>query len=352
MLSSNTKEGKNTYWADIKFALRKLAARSWAMSRSHDCLRKVLVVLGASVMSGVVLSFLLTGRFSIDRSLVVNTQPFRMPKIIHQSWKTRNVVSFSSQGWFSYPFSKWIPTWIKFNPQWKYYFWTDVDNERLFRETPELNPFLDVYINLFGHIERADFVRYAYMYVYGGIYADLDFECTYSLDYLALSFDAFVSSEPWEHSRGLFDTNLTICNAILGSRPNHPFWLHVMRTSEALKREGRCINAVFCTGPGMLHQAYMTYVEKELSPTMYTPDYITLLPSDLFYPKIAYNNIYEIMLKCWKKGLFCGRSALSYTKKFAVHHWACTYCEKHKLDEVDISTLIPSENLVFPFDQP
>jgi hypothetical protein len=348
----NDKEGKNTSFADFRFTVVKCFQKMTALLPHNKCVRILLSVLCGWFILSVLFSLFLTQNFYIDPSLVEGVQqPYKMPKIIHQSWKSSNVVSYSSQGFFSYPFSKWIKSWIAYNPEWKYYFWTDEDNEKLFRETPELNRFLDVYLNKFNHIEKADFVRYAYLYVYGGVYADLDFECTHSLDYLALTFDAFLSAEPWEHSKALFNTDLTICNAILGSREKHPFWLFVLETSEALKRAGNCQGAVFCTGPSMLHKAYMEYSKEKVSLTKYTPDHITLLPSDLFYPKVAFNNIYELMVNCYKKGLFCGRSVISYPKKFAVHHWACTYCEKHSVQEVDIATLVPSENLVRPFSK-
>lgn len=85
-----------------------------------------------------------------------------MNHIIHQTWKT-------------YDFNKeqelWIDSIKKTFPNYKHKFWSDDDNLWLIRiRHPE---FLKFYETLLP-IEKADFIRYLYIYNYGGIYFDID----------------------------------------------------------------------------------------------------------------------------------------------------------------------------------
>jgi len=65
-------------------------------------------------------------------------------------------------------------------PSWHIALWTDEDNEDLIRS--QFPWFLESYLALPKPIERVDAVRFAYLAVYGGVYADLDFASIRSLD--------------------------------------------------------------------------------------------------------------------------------------------------------------------------
>jgi hypothetical protein len=43
----------------------------------------------------------------------------RIPRIIHQTWKTYEKIPET--------FRMWIQSWIRLNPDWEYWFWTDQD---------------------------------------------------------------------------------------------------------------------------------------------------------------------------------------------------------------------------------
>ena len=45
-------------------------------------------------------------------------------------------------------------------------------------------------------VSAADFARYAFLYVFGGVYVDLDFESVAPLTPLTFNHDAFTSVEP------------------------------------------------------------------------------------------------------------------------------------------------------------
>ncbi|KAK9372160.1 nucleotide-diphospho-sugar transferase [Lipomyces chichibuensis] len=89
-----------------------------------------------------------------------------VPKLIHQSWSTQELPS---------KFETWSRSCREQNPDWQWVLWTDDDNLDLVKK--HFPWFLEYYQKLPGEIYRADLVRNMYMYIYGGLYADLDIEC-------------------------------------------------------------------------------------------------------------------------------------------------------------------------------
>jgi len=94
-----------------------------------------------------------------------------IPKLIMQTWKNNHVPDH------------WLPSQLsvkKFMPKWKYVFMTDEDNRNFCaKHFPDL---LDFYDGLQYNIQRADVIRYMFLYVHGGIYMDLDIELINPLD--------------------------------------------------------------------------------------------------------------------------------------------------------------------------
>lgn len=117
--------------------------------------------------------------------------PGGIPRLIHQTWKDEHVPD---------KFGDWPSSWKQHNPDWVYTLWTDDDNRRLVqRHYPW---FLDTYDSLKHPVMKSDAARFFYLHRYGqlclvcspvvnsldtrygGVYADLDFECIRSLDEL------------------------------------------------------------------------------------------------------------------------------------------------------------------------
>ena len=84
-------------------------------------------------------------------------------KIIHQTWKTSEI----PEHWRDSP-----RKWQVLHPDWGYKLWTDADNLDLIRTA--FPQYLDMYRGYEYDIQRADFVRYAILKTYGGLYSDLD----------------------------------------------------------------------------------------------------------------------------------------------------------------------------------
>ena len=91
-----------------------------------------------------------------------------IPKRVFQTWKNKSIDDNPLM-------KQWHTTWKKHNPSYEHVLWDDDDN----RDFININfpSFLTIYDSYNINIKRVDSVRYFYLLKYGGIYADLDFEC-------------------------------------------------------------------------------------------------------------------------------------------------------------------------------
>ncbi len=260
-------------------------------------------------------------------------------KIIHQTWKTDKVEKL---------YANYIKTWLVNNKEWSYSFTTNALN-RKFMET-KFPEFLDLYDGYKSEIQRADAVRYFLLYEYGGVYADLDFECLRPLDLFLrrkngttdVQMDGCViGQEPFEHAHVLYDKKRLICNAIMMSCPKHPFWLLVFQEL-LLRRE---IKTVRATGPKMLSAALDKYEELRRHscsgtngngdcvnlPEVYVPSPYTFYPNfDDLNSNHRKNCKGTKRTKSKRREITCNKlEAMKFRNiparmksAFAVHHWA------------------------------
>lgn len=161
-----------------------------------------------------------------------------IPKIIMQTWKTHTV----PKRWKTSPESI-----KKHMPDWKYVLMDDEEN-RAFVEKyyPD---FLRTYDNFRYGIQRADAIRYMWLYKHGGIYMDLDYEIKRPLDELFTN-----NSEVYLVHSGNVGTYLT--NSFMASKPGCSLWLKVL---EKMKNPdipwfyfGKHMEVMNSTGPVML----------------------------------------------------------------------------------------------------
>lgn len=170
-------------------------------------------------------------------------QQAEIPRRLFQTWKTHALPR---------DFAAWSQTWKAHHPQWEFELWDDAEN-RAFIQT-YYSWFLTRYDSYPKEIFRADAVRYFYLYHYGGIYADLDFECLKSVEPL-LSENCVIlgrMSDHWpEHN---------IPNAFMASPPRAEFWLVVIH---CLMNAPANPQPEHMTGPVILHKAVLCYKDKK-----------------------------------------------------------------------------------------
>lgn len=145
-------------------------------------------------------------------------------------------------------------TWRINHPVWEYRLWNDAENGQLAAQ--HFPWFLPTYKSFKNPIMRVDSARYMYMYVYGGVYVDMDIESLKPLDPLLQGHHAVLATMGPDLS-----FSDSIPNAFLASEPGHPFWLHLLRQIQAKAaawmagRGGALLKVEEATGPAMLRGA-------------------------------------------------------------------------------------------------
>ncbi|KAI3406227.2 CSH1 [Candida oxycetoniae] len=162
-----------------------------------------------------------------------------IPKIIHQTYKSDKIPEIWKAG---------QQACIDLHEGYQYILWTDEMAREFISE--EFPWFLKTWDNYRYNIQRADAIRYFALYHYGGIYIDLDDGCERRLDPL-LTVSAFV--------RKTMPTGIS--NDVMGSVPNHPFFLKVIESLEKYQRSWLVpyITIMISTGPLFLSVIWKQY---------------------------------------------------------------------------------------------
>ena len=156
--------------------------------------------------------------------------------------------------------SKWKKyqlSWITNNPDYQYYLWTDEENRKFLEDFYPW--FLNTYDKLSEPIMRADAMRPFYLYHFGGIYVDLDYECY-------KSFDGVLDY----HNR--LDNKVLLARQMVGDRASnflmiseagHPFWRKVIeKIQNRIGRKWwhtRMLYVWYTTGPNVINDTYLEY---------------------------------------------------------------------------------------------
>lgn len=91
-----------------------------------------------------------------------------IPKIIHQIYHNFDNIPYSEKPLYV----KSIKAVKEHCPEYEHRIWNDKDSIKLIKDN--LPQYLDFYMNLKYKIQRVDFIKYMVLYVYGGIFVDMD----------------------------------------------------------------------------------------------------------------------------------------------------------------------------------
>ncbi|PAA85617.1 hypothetical protein BOX15_Mlig027835g1 [Macrostomum lignano] len=211
--------------------------------------------------------------------------------IVHQSW--RNADQIPNR------FAAWRASWLSCFPAWHHWFWSDEDNLLLVRD--KAPDFLDHYLRYTQSIQRADSVRYLYLYHYGGLYTDLDNECLQPFEHVLFSQAASRINKSIADYQSLSNCGVLLISMRRSGRPGrrpyvenslmfarrrgHPFWLTVL---EAMAERARLVGVTvqetvdLTTGPQLLMYALERY--GKASDTDAEHGQVCLFPADQFNP--------------------------------------------------------------------
>lgn len=181
----------------------------------------------------------------------ISTSSVVIPKIIMQTWKTNELPE------------KWKPTQTsisKYMPDWEYILMTDEMNRAFVAEY--FPDFLSYYDAFPYPIQRADAVRYCWLYIKGGLYFDCDFELLGPLDELFTQTIELDNSDETNHAcftknYDLFllassNTPNVITNGFMAAKPGNHIWLQMleeMKKPAGFSSIERHLHVMTTTGP-------------------------------------------------------------------------------------------------------
>jgi mannosyltransferase OCH1-like enzyme len=190
-------------------------------------------------------------------SLAVPPGASPIPRIIHQTWKSKDLPR---------RFEPLVERVRALHPGWELRLWTD---EEMLAFVTEHGPqYLSKYKAYPHAIQRCDFFRLFVVAVLGGVYLDLDVQLTKSFNELPGFIEAFFPCEKVMSSAALIKHRnrdaMRIGNYAFGAAPNHPFLRYMLKRLQAAPLRGRSANDVLeSTGPGILTTAYHDYARRQ-----------------------------------------------------------------------------------------
>ena len=181
-------------------------------------------------------------------------------KIIHQTWKTKNIRTYSDgiTGVISQD------SWRRNFPNYQYKLWTDSDILKLIKEKYKFT--LEAYKGLNEQIKRADLARYIILFDQGGFYSDLDFISRQPFSEKLIDEYDFIGYKAYRGNRNserqIYETMdrgtpnaWVLGQAFFGCRKGYA---PLMRTIENIVSNFKsCEHPLLHTGPEKFHQIMM-----------------------------------------------------------------------------------------------
>ena len=268
----------------------------------------------------------------------------RIPRIVHQMWKTKYLPS---------QMVAWVSKWRVTHPDWMYIFWTDVSARKFVAQ--RFKPLLKTYDDFQHGVLKADMFRYMVLYTFGGVYADLDVEPLKNLDPIRDWAPCIMSQEPNVHHQvsnylsygSKAELNYTLaCNAFMACRPGHPFFFYllsrIVEVSVAVtSRKCGLQLTLACTGPEMMTKA-LTFYRRSMSKRtrdQHPEDDVILAEPETFLPTFDEGQIERMKHRCRRRNKLSplGRRICVQLKarnfannnvtkqSYTNHHWFHTY---------------------------
>jgi hypothetical protein len=227
-----------------------------------------------------------------------------IPRIIHQTWKTDDVPP---------EWQRCVASWRQLHPDWEYRLWTDAGSRAFVRE--QYSYFLPTYDAYPYNIQRADAIRYLALHAFGGLYADLDYECLRPFDPLLEGRSFVIGLEPDGHARGFGETRL-LSNALLAAAPRHPFLETVLdHLRGAPPGAITHLDVLRSTGPIMLNAVYRRY----------GPGDVTVLPAAMLHPLANHRDTLE-RLAGDTPAARQAREQIAAAGAYGIHYWNNGWC--------------------------
>lgn len=173
----------------------------------------------------------------------------KIPRNLFQTWSTKNI---------SIGFKLLTQSWLSHNPNYGYYLYDDNDCEEFIKNNFDENVY-NAYIRIIPGAFKADFWRYCVLYVYGGVYVDMDTICISSIDDLLDESIDFMTPVDLNNRPDYGKYNLFNC--FIASAPKHPIlWECIQMIVHNIENEIVPFSNLDFSGPGVLGKATNRYL--------------------------------------------------------------------------------------------
>ena len=197
-----------------------------------------------------------------------------IPKIIHQTWKDKNLPPI---------IYKLVSENIRFfkSNGYEFMFWTDEMILKLIAD--EYPNFYNIYKMARTGVQKGDIARILLVYHYGGIYIDLDVLVLRDFsEILDMNADKlYITYEPSGQTMALYNSDKYICNAFFAANKNNNMLRAILNTiPEYIKNYTENIFAKFDIFGG----AYFKSVIEDPINDMFKDEVYIIHDRELFYP--------------------------------------------------------------------
>lgn len=188
----------------------------------------------------------------------------RIPRIIHQTWKTHSVPDTCRKA---------VASWRSLNPGHEFRFYSDTEAEQhITRHHPELRHAFE----RMKPIERADLFRYVILYDMGGVYADMDVSCYRPVSewgphsgvladpQFIAGFEMVTTRPDWQL---WYAKQFQLCQWTMASAPRHEILRRLLESIQqyfaTFDFRDKLLSIMFTTGPGVWSRVIQSYLKEQ-----------------------------------------------------------------------------------------
>jgi mannosyltransferase OCH1-like enzyme len=173
----------------------------------------------------------------------------KIPRNIFQTWETKDI---------SEDFLALTQTWKTRNPNYAYFLYDDNDCLSFIKKHFDIRVF-NAYSRIIPGAFKADLWRYCILYIYGGVYVDIDTICYNEIDLFLNEDIEFLTPIDLNNCPSIGTHNLF--NAFIASAPKHPILLEcINRVIYNIENNIIPHSNLDFSGPGILGRATNTYL--------------------------------------------------------------------------------------------
>ena len=245
----------------------------------------------------------------------------RIPKIIHQTWKSHDLPE---------KYIKLVNSWKNKHPDWEYKLYDDHDCIEFIQKY--YNELFDTYQSLEEPVMKADMFRYLIVYHFGGLYADLDTEALKSFDELLngnskmiigveLEFDNTILLKMAPVYNNFYkknNLNKQYIQYCFLSEAKNPLLLEIAKEIARDKHKVfdsiKHANTIIKTGPGIFSKIVQKYINNGYPIKVLDTKYFSGIRSAIKHYLFGINNpAKESYIKHYEMSSWRGQNDLVYT---------------------------------------